>query len=240
MKKMKKNHNSKQYSIMSRIIENPYFFSFYGILFITACIIILSINKGDEIIFFNQWRNSDIDNFFIFFSLLEENGYFVIFILTLGLFRIKYLIIGISSYIIAGAVVQLIKLFYNMPRPKIYFEGTNLVRFIDNYHINSWYSFPSGHSTSCFAFFLFLAIITKNKKIGIIFLFCAMLVAISRIYLAQHFSNDVFAGSIIGVFFTILVINFFDNNPKINSSNWYNYSIINKLSQYIFKFKLFI
>jgi len=227
---LKKNQNKieKINNLKSRIVENPYYFYTYGILLIIGLYFLLTINKGDFVIYFNDWRGSNWDYVFKFFSSLGEGEYFGIFLLILALFRLKYLISGVSIYLVSGAVSQILKNIFQIPRPKVFFEGTELVTYVKNYELFSWNSFPSGHSTSGFAIFLFLALITKNKKIGILYIICAFMVAVSRVYLVQHFLIDIYFGSIIGVIFTILVFNFYENTNKINNSNWYNYSLFEK------------
>jgi len=59
------------------------------------------------------------------------------------------------------------------------------------------HSFPSGHTTSCFA--AAMAILLHNKKWGIPAFVVAVLVAFSRLYLYVHFPSDVLAGVVIGL-----------------------------------------
>lgn len=57
-------------------------------------------------------------------------------------------------------------------------------------------SFPSLHTTLAFAFgctlFLF------NKKIGFWFLFAALLIGISRVYVGVHYPSDILFGALLG------------------------------------------
>jgi membrane-associated phospholipid phosphatase len=76
-------------------------------------------------------------------------------------------------------------------------------------------SFPSGHTTSVFAFMAFLSIITKNKLFSILYLLMAIFAAYSRMYLAQHFLEDVITGSIIGVVTAFVV------TTLLNNFNWF-------------------
>jgi undecaprenyl-diphosphatase len=58
-------------------------------------------------------------------------------------------------------------------------------------------SFPSGHTASAFA--LAVSLWLKNKKLGILFLFGAFLVAWGRIASNVHFFGDILAGSGVGI-----------------------------------------
>ena len=80
----------------------------------------------------------------------------------------------------------------------------------------SEFSFPSGHTTSCFA--AATAIFLHNKKWGIGALVVAALVGFSRMYLYVHFPTDVLVGVIVGLIAGMLacaVINYLFKNKEI-------------------------
>jgi membrane-associated phospholipid phosphatase len=61
------------------------------------------------------------------------------------------------------------------------------------------HSFPSGHTTSAFALFFSLALIMRRPGWDAACFALAALVALSRVYLAQHFLADTLAGAGLGV-----------------------------------------
>ncbi|MCQ2354057.1 MAG: phosphatase PAP2 family protein [Clostridia bacterium] len=63
------------------------------------------------------------------------------------------------------------------------------------------YSFPSGHSLSCFEASVGLFIC--NKKIGTPAIILAVFVAFSRLYLYVHYFTDVAVGAVLGTGFAI-------------------------------------
>jgi membrane-associated phospholipid phosphatase len=67
---------------------------------------------------------------------------------------------------------------------------------------DAYHSFPSGHTSATFALCACLAAITppKYRWLQAIWLIAGWLGAYSRIYLSQHFVDDILLGSIIGVF----------------------------------------
>lgn len=71
----------------------------------------------------------------------------------------------------------------------------------------SGYSFPSGHSCSSFA--AATVIFMQYKKIGILSLVVATLIAFSRLYNYVHFPTDVIAGILLGILCAVAVVCFF-------------------------------
>lgn len=63
------------------------------------------------------------------------------------------------------------------------------------------YSFPSGHAASSFA--TATAVFLGDKKLGIVALIIAALIAFSRLYFFVHYPSDVIAGAIEGIVIAI-------------------------------------
>lgn len=65
------------------------------------------------------------------------------------------------------------------------------------------YSFPSGHTAAGFS----LAVNYANAypTIGLLIIFLAVMVGLSRIYLGQHYPTDVFAGAALGTLTAVFV-----------------------------------
>jgi len=64
-------------------------------------------------------------------------------------------------------------------------------------------SFPSGHSTTAFATYFLIAVVSKNQYIKALMLFIAITVGFSRIYMSNHFFQDVVGGSFLGITLSI-------------------------------------
>jgi membrane-associated phospholipid phosphatase len=114
-------------------------------------------------------------------------------------------------YLLSLIFAQILKYFIVEARPAFYLEKMNYPYFIDEVTLHNYHSFPSGHTASIFALAAVLAFFIKNKTYSIIFLIVAALVGYSRIYLGQHFMDDVLAGSVIGVFSSIICWLYFAN-----------------------------
>ena len=81
-------------------------------------------------------------------------------------------------------------------------------------------SFPSGHTVTAFSLAVLFSYWSKNKALGPLFLLIAILVGYSRMYLSEHFFEDVTAGSVIGFVITIAWFYWLDNKGFINQPKW--------------------
>ncbi|MDD7362824.1 MAG: phosphatase PAP2 family protein [Peptoniphilus sp.] len=99
---------------------------------------------------------------------------------------------SVLALVISTIVAQILKRAVSRSRP--YWVTKNL----NTYGIDLRdYSFPSGHTTAAFTVATTFSL--YFPKLAAIFIILALLVAISRTYLAVHYPTDVLAGMIIGV-----------------------------------------
>ena len=61
------------------------------------------------------------------------------------------------------------------------------------------YSFPSSHATNVFAIATYLSLVFRHRLTTISLYIWAILVGISRIYLAMHYPSDVLCGAVLGI-----------------------------------------
>ena len=66
-------------------------------------------------------------------------------------------------------------------------------------------AFPSGHSATAFA--LAVTIFLHDRKIGTLFLICAILIGIGRVYANVHYPVDILGGALIGTLVAIIIEN---------------------------------
>ena len=98
-------------------------------------------------------------------------------------------------------ITQILKFSFAHPRPATYFKqmGEDLPQTVADVKLRTAFnSFPSGHTSAAFALFTCLALITPRKW-SPLWMTAAWIVAYSRIYLSQHFLEDILLGSIIGM-----------------------------------------
>ena len=177
-------------------------------LFILIGGIILSMNEKVAIhLAINSCHNDFFDFFFTYCTYLGDGLVTAIAILPLGLLVFKkrgwsVFVLGWGTLILVGIFAQFGKHFIypNAARP-LKFIGENLLYLVPNVDVHEMNSFPSGHSTTAFAFFGFVAFTFFRQnitgQIGCVIL--AILVGYSRIYLSQHFLEDVIAGASLGL-----------------------------------------
>ncbi len=183
-------------------------FGYFMLAITISGIVLLSIfHKGDIVLAINSISNSKIDFFFRNYTTLGL-GVIMAIIAVLFLFiNYYYSILSVAGLILAGIFTFLFKqvIFLHMPRPTKYFEQIGRLRMIEGVHYHSWCSFPSGHTMTAFACATIIVLAAKNKGLGILVFILASLVALSRIYLLQHFFMDVYAGALIGFSYTMLL-----------------------------------
>jgi len=162
---------------------------------------VLTYGKLNFHLIVNQYNSSFQDIFYKHFTNIGD-GLFAVLILLILLFvvKIRIFFIGLFSFLLSGLVCQLMKkiFFVNQLRPSKFFNP-NQLHYVEGVVLHSSNSFPSGHSTTAFALFLFLAYIFKSKHYQIFFAVIACLTAYSRVYLSQHFFVDVAAGGVVGI-----------------------------------------
>ena len=76
---------------------------------------------------------------------------------------------------------------------------------------------------SIFSIFCIIALLTKNKLVGFISIVLAILIGYSRVYLCQHFYEDVFVGALIGGIGSLLIYSYFENKTF---GNWGEKSLL--------------
>jgi len=189
---------------------------------------VLILKKDQSFLLINSFHNPFFNDAFRLITMLGDGVVVVVFCIVLGLFKLRYFLLTILSYLLSGLFVQILKrwIFSELHRPLGYFNSQGIeIYTIPEVNVHLYHSFPSGHTASAFALFFCLAFLSKKIIWKFFFLLLAILVGYSRIYLAQHFPSDVMAGSLIGVFTVILLF------PLVIPWNksWLEYSLIKKI-----------
>ena len=187
-----------------------FFFGF--LLFFLACVfVLLSYSKADGFYLLNTYHSDFLTTLFIWFTYLGDGIFCVAAGVLLVIFKKRFLgLMVLSSYAISGIIAQVLKYFITEARPAVLLRDSSYQYFIDEVTLHNLYSFPSGHASSAFALAAVFSFAAENKNYSMAFLSAAILVGYSRIYLAQHFIDDVLAGAMIGLFSAIISWIFFE------------------------------
>jgi len=189
-----------------------YFVIAFLILVIICSYIQFTNSKAELFLWTNIRHNEFFDRFFRYCTMIGD--VFTMLIVTIGMLFIRYrfAVLAGLAYAYTSVIVQTLKRIFNSPRPSKFFEGLNPIRTIQDYPLYEWNSFPSGHSTSAFALAVVLTYLLPYKRRHWVIIPIAMLTAFSRVYLSQHFFQDVFAGAVLGVTLTFQLIWWLENS----------------------------
>lgn len=185
--------------------------TFYNLVILFALIgafVLVTNSKGEIELWVNQFHNPALNLFFYYITYLGDGLFSVAVVILLFFRKIYYGILSLISFASTGLITQALKrsVFHDFPRPSKFFENGIELNLVEGLKLHSWYSFPSGHSSGAFAVFLTLSLISvKNTFLQILLFTLAMLTALSRVYLLQHFFMDIYAGTLLGVVITSFV-----------------------------------
>ncbi|MEM1321058.1 MAG: phosphatase PAP2 family protein [Bacteroidota bacterium] len=217
--------------MLKTIRNNPYFFVGVLLFVISGAILLLTTVQGDVIRFFSEHRSTYGDLFFKYFTKMGEEIIYATAFIILLFVRFRYsLLILLTGFITLG-ISLLTKAFFAHPRPYSYFywitkefDQLNPVEGVDL--LVGYTSFPSGHSMSAFAFYGLLAFLLPKKRLmGLLCFTIALLIAVSRMYLIQHFLKDIYIGSLIGVCIALLL---YQLQLMIPDNKWLDRSLLGR------------
>ena len=226
-----------------------------AVLLAVLATLMLIYDKGTLHLMLCDHHTAAGDVFFPAYTQVAEWGIYVVAVLLM-LYKFGWGCFLLVSNWIAGGIGQIIKHLAHTPRPVTWFaEHCPDIQLpaIEGVDFKEWNSFPSGHTITFFCLFLVLTMVLEEiiKKsysdsgrtakrsgsatvwqrcglTGAAVLFgLAALGAYSRIYMSMHFTEDIFAGIIIGVSVTALLSLFI---PKLQTTRFWNVSIRKSLS----------
>ncbi|MGZ4056392.1 MAG: phosphatase PAP2 family protein [Bacteroidia bacterium] len=202
---------------MKAILRSNLSFLFpYFIFLLLGAALIIANSKANTHLEFNSFHTHFFDVFFSYVTYLGDGVTAVLVVIILLVVKFRYALIAGLANIISAAITQTLKhtVFSNVVRPKKFFEGIHDLYFVPGVENYLYNSFPSGHSTCAFSLYFSLALILENKIYKSVLFVVAFLVGYSRIYLSQHFLQDVYAGSLIGVSISLVVYYFIQKSNK--------------------------
>lgn len=196
---------------------------FYLYLFLLAgCLVIKFLFTKEQIYFAVNTRHTDLlDSIEPYITDLGNGWTIVALAALLALYNYRVAFLVVTTFVITSLAVQLAKFFFDAPRPKLFFKDqVSKLHFVKGVEILSHNSFPSGHTLTAFAIGTLTTYLVKNKSWAILLIFYGVMVGFSRMYLSEHFFEDVIAGSIIGVIVTVLWLAWIDRKKFLHTPAW--------------------
>jgi membrane-associated phospholipid phosphatase len=188
----------------SLALKSNKIFHLGALIFISIATIVISCSDhGDSIIWFSGNRTQALNLFFTTITKVGEEWSYVLLLIILLFYRFRYALMVFVLAILVPAISMSLKKFFACPRPKKFFTDNGLFDSLDIIEGVSLYtghsSFPSGHTISAFAVMGFASFVfSRYKWSSTALIVLAILVALSRVYMVQHFLLDVCVGAAIG------------------------------------------
>lgn len=213
--------------VANTVVENRTFIIPYLLLFALATLGVSVWSKEQLFFLLHDARSPAADIFFKYITHLGEGLIAGVIVISVALFHFGRAAFLLSTFLFSGLLAQIFKklIFSSALRPSAWFENPAQVHLIDGVTLYKFNSFPSGHTTTAFAAFLGLTLVAKNKSWGYVCLVVAVLVGYSRVYIGQHFFEDIYFGSLIGVSSALLMWAVF--YPKFGKG-WAQKSLLRK------------
>ena len=116
------------------------------------------------------------------------------------------------SNVVCAVIIQTLKrtIFADSVRPVQFFHENHDLYLSQGVEIYSFNSFPSGHSATIFTTCAILSLIIEHRSVRALLFGAACSIAFSRVYLSQHFFEDIFTGAIIGFCVAVMTAAIFD------------------------------
>lgn len=176
----------------------------FAVIWIVAFAFSLMQGKAETHMIFNACHTPWADTFFKYFT---QVGSIIPWLLTgvLLLYRYRITLFMLASQTATAILVYALKHLFSVPRPSVLLPELGYAfHTVDGVGLHSSLSFPSGHTASGFAMMFVLSVLCRHGWQKALCLVIAVLVGYSRIYLSQHFLQDVLAGSVVGIMAVLL------------------------------------
>lgn len=179
--------------------DNRWFVVPFSILWCMALIFASMHTKAGAHMIINRFHSPFFDSFFKYTTELGGAIPWIVIVLAL-FYKVRISLFLTVCQVVATLITTPLKHIFKVVRPSVLLTQLDLdFHTVEGValHVNN--SFPSGHTSSAFALFFAMALLCKKPWQKVLCLILACLAGFSRIYLSQHFLQDVLAGSVIGI-----------------------------------------
>lgn len=183
---------------------------------------VIAYDKNVSMLFINSHHSRFLDVTLYHITRLPELAS-IVFVVILGLFAEKRQFLAIIvAMALCGLSILLFKniLFSSFDRPFTWLDG-HQVKFhhVPGIHLHSNGSFPSGHTTAAFCSLALVGFVSGKGWVQLLLFLFACLAAYSRVYAAQHYLMDVYAGALMGFTLALSITLLMENILK--TPNWF-------------------
>ncbi len=217
--------------LSSVLKTNKGFYLPFLVFLMLGTIVVCLVPKADSFLWLNQFHHPFFDRIFPYATHLGDGKLGLLLLLGLLLVNYRLALTATVCFLLVLVLTQVGKLviFEDVLRPAGHFRELDLpIRLVEGVQMHYNNSFPSGHSASAFGLYSFLALIIPAKKWGWLLFAVALFAAYSRIYLSQHFFNDVYVGSFIGAACTLLGYVWMHEKVFKTPKNWHNKGLLRR------------
>lgn len=184
---------------------------FHGLLLVSGVYPLIIFDKVAFFLQLNRLHHPFFDHFFYYITFLGSSATYALFMVILVVIQLenRVLLAGVCSFVAMSTIVQGMKriIFADQLRPTALIPTDVPYHLVEGIIPDTHFSFPSGHSATIFAAICLIHFLMPKKPtwFSILVFLVAVIVAYSRVYLCQHFYEDIYVGAWIGTGATTVV-----------------------------------
>jgi membrane-associated phospholipid phosphatase len=200
--------------LLSVIKSNRIFYLTFTAIWLLGLYYQLNFSQFSLSIWVNSIHTPTLDTIMVWLTNAGDGIWVTIVGLVLIILRKQWWIVIIGCLSLPSIVTQLLKhqVFSEAHRPSVLMADVPNLYYVKDVVMNQFNSFPSGHTTAAFSLYTLIALMIPHKASGWIWVCVATLIALSRVYLLQHFWADIMAGSLVGMIICTLFFAAFQHN----------------------------
>jgi membrane-associated phospholipid phosphatase len=183
-----------------------------GASIVLGGVLLCLFSKASIHLFINSYHSSYGDVFFTYATFLGDGISASLVVIILLFINFRSAATMAISNVLCAVIIQTLKrtIFAGSVRPVQFFHGIHELYIVPGVEVYSFNSFPSGHSATIFTTCVILSLLTQRRSVRAFLFGAAWFIAFSRVYLSQHFFEDIFMGAIIGFCIAVLIAGIFD------------------------------
>ena len=198
-------------SVRLLVREHRVFLALHTLLLLLGGYPLLRFEKVSLFLQLNSFHHPFLDRGFYYITSLGSSAMYALFMVMLVVMRSnnRTLLIGIGSFVSMSCMVQGMKriAFSDQLRPIALIPKEVHLYLVEGIVPDTYLSFPSGHAATIFTAACLVHLLMRKKSAwySVTLFLGAAVVAYSRVYVCQHFYQDVYVGAWVGTWTTILV-----------------------------------